>query len=274
MADETGTLALVRAVRAGDFDTARRLLAGGVPVPRGAVGSAAELLRANEMALALEFGATVADETGDWRPPVALVLETYARDPKGKHAILEMFATHGVPLPDTPPMAAHRGRTDLLEEHLRRDPGMLTGAFGHREIWPLELGCHADEDLALCGAPLAGATLLHLCAEYEDLDTARWLLDHGMDANVRAAVDGDGFGGHTALFNCIVTYNAGRRDDSMARLLLERGADPSIRASIRKRLAFARDTGTHEYRDVTALEWGERFHDQSYVSEPNIRLLR
>jgi hypothetical protein len=29
----------------------------------------------------------------------------------------------------------------------------------------------------------------------------------------------------------------------------------------------------HEYRDVTPLEWGERFHDQSFVSRPAMRLI-
>ena len=65
--------------------------------------------------------------------------------------------------------------------------------------------------------------------------------------NARADVDADGFGGHTALFSCVVTYNAGRKDEPLARLLLERGADPNARASIRKELAFSRDPSPHEY---------------------------
>jgi len=32
-----------------------------------------------------------------------------------------MYVEHGLELPDTPTMALHRGRIDLLEEHLRRD---------------------------------------------------------------------------------------------------------------------------------------------------------
>ncbi len=98
---------------------------------------------------------------------MALVLETYTRNPQAKHEILEMFAERGIPLPDTPPMAMHRGRIDLLGEHLRRDPALLARTFSHQETWPPELGCHADEALALCGAPLGGSTLLHMCADYE-----------------------------------------------------------------------------------------------------------
>jgi hypothetical protein len=29
----------------------------------------------------------------------------------------------------------------------------------------------------------------------------------------------------------------------------------------------------HEYRDVTPLGWRERFHDQSFVSKPAMRLI-
>jgi hypothetical protein len=86
-------------------------------------------------------------------------------------------------------------------------------------------------------------------------------------------VDERGFGGHTPLFNCVVTYNAGRRDDSLVRLLLDRGADPNARASIRKRLRFARDSSVHEYRHVTPLGWGRAFHEQSYVSQAAMRIL-
>ena len=53
----------------------------------------------------LELGATISDADGDQLAPVALVLETYARNPRGKHQCLELFAQQGIHLPDTPPMA-------------------------------------------------------------------------------------------------------------------------------------------------------------------------
>ena len=46
--------------------------------------------------------------------------------------------------------------------HLHRDRALLARTFSHREIYPPVLECHADEDLALVGAPLGGATLLWL----------------------------------------------------------------------------------------------------------------
>jgi len=131
------------------------------------------------------------------------------------------MATQGVPLPDTPPMAVHRGRLDLLDQHLHRDPALRKRTFSHQDIWPPSLECHADESLALHGAPVAGATLLHMAVDYEERGIADWLLDRGADVNARAVVDSSGFGGHTPLFNCVVPYNgtgyARARVSSLAR---------------------------------------------------------
>jgi hypothetical protein len=58
-------------------------------------------------------------------------------------------------------------------------------------------------------------------------------------------------------------------------LLLEHGADPNVRASIWKRFGPGHDDTTtrHEYRDVTAVSWGRRFHMPIFVSEPAMRLI-
>jgi hypothetical protein len=265
--------ALDRAVLQGQIDTARQLYAWGARPPLGAVMGPAETQNGAGMAYLLELGTAISDGAGDRLAPVALLLQTYCRNPAGKHQCLELFVRHGIELPDTPVMALHRGRIDLLEEHLRRDPGLLTRTFSHREIYPPELGCHADESLALHGTPVAGTSLLHLCAEFVELETARWLLGQAMDPNARAAVDDEGFGGHTALFGCVVTVSAHRNQDDIARLLLDHGADPNARASLRKRLRDADDETMHEYRDVTPLAWGERFHDPRFVNRAAMRLI-
>jgi hypothetical protein len=205
-----------------------------------------------------------------------MVLETYARNPNGKHQCLELFAANGIELPDTPAMAVHRGRIDLLEAHLRRDPGLFARTFSREEIYPPELGCHADHTLALHGTPLAGSTLLHLCVDNDEIEMARFMIERGADANARAAVDADGSGGHTALFGCVVSqpYRNGLGTDAgFARLLLDHGADPNARASLRKRLRGVEDESLHEYRDVTPLLWGERFHDQAFVNREAMRLI-
>ena len=236
-----------------------------------------EALNPDRLAMVLELGAEICDRTGDWRPPVAMLLETYSRNAKRKHRCLEIMVEHGIELPDTPPMALHRGRLDLLERHLRADARLLRRTFSLAEVYPPDLGCHAEAPPS--GAPLDGATLLHLCIDYGDLDTAQWLIDRGMDVNVTAAVDDDGFGGHTPLFSAVVSfawyvrskYAKPKPDrDPFAELLFEHGANPNARASLRTNIHSDR---VHEYRDVTPLSWGERFHDQELVSRPAMRLV-
>ena len=265
-----------RATLQGRLDTARRLYAMGARPTRDAVMGPVETLNGSGLAYLLDLGAPISDQHGDRLAPVALALETYARNPAGKHRCLELFAERGIELPDTPTMAVHRGRIDLLEDHLRRDPGLLARTFSHREIYPPELGCHADKSLALHGTPVAGTTLLHMCVEYDEMEIARWLLDRGADVNTMAEIDADGFGGHTALFGCVVSqpYRCGlQQDGAFAQLLLDRGADPNARASLRKRLRFVDDETMHEYRNVTPLGWGERFHDQAWVNRSAMRLI-
>jgi len=265
-----------RACLQGRLESARRLYAMGARPARDAVMGPAESLSGAGMELLFEMGAEISDEHGDRLAPVAMVLETYSRNPPGKHRCLELFAAHGIALPDTPVMALHRGRIDLLDDHLRRDPGLLARTFSHAEIYPPELGCHADESLALHGTPLAGTTLLHLCVDGDEIEIARWLIERGADANARAAIDAEGFGGHTPIFGCVVSqsYRVGRRDDAaFAQLLLDHGADPKVRASLRKRLRFVADETLHEYRHVTPVAFGRRFHDQDWVSKSVLALL-
>ena len=273
------TRALARAVLQGQIETARRLYAMGARPPRGTLMGPAEAQNIRGMTYALELGAEICDDNGNLLAPVAMLLETYSRNAKGKHECLELLAAHGVELPDTPTMALHRGRIDLLEEHLLRDPQLLSRIFSHREIYPPELGCHTEERLALCGTPVIGTTLLHMAVDYNELEIVRWLIDRGMDVNAKADVDAEGFGGHTALFGSVVAImHLSQKysklvDAPFARLLLDHGADPGARASLRKQLVGSDDDSMHEYRDVTPLSWGRRFHDQGFVSQPALKLI-
>ena len=263
-----------RACLQGQLDVAQRLHGFGArPVP-GSVMGPCETQNAAGLSFVLDLGGQLADEHGDPLAPIGMVLETYGRNPPGKHACLELFAARGIELPDTPPMAVHRGRRDLLERHLARDPQLLGRTFEHEEIYPPQLGCHADHSLALHGTPIDGGTLLHLCVDFDEIELARWLIARGADVNAAATVASDGFGGHTALFGTVVTQPIRlRRTDEFARLLLDAGANPNARANLRKRLRGADDETMHEYRDVTPRAWGERFHDQSFISHPALQLI-
>ncbi len=279
--------ALDRAALQSKIDTAELLygLMGSPPMPEGALSGPAYTLSSSGTAFALRVGAKVVDAHGHRLAPVDVVLETDSRKPSEKHAILEMYASHGFTFPDTPVMALHRGRIDLLEKLIERDPSVLDRTFSHQEIYPPEMGCH-DDVLATQGTPLKGTTLLHLCVDYDELEIANWLIAKGADVNARAAVDAEGFGGHTPLFCAVVSQpnywmnrHGGKAPNPFAELLLNHGADPNVRASLRKQLHPGYGpkydvTRPYEYRDVTTIEWGEKFHARIFVSGPAVNLIR
>lgn len=273
--------ALGRAVLQGRIHTARLIHAMmGSPKPGpGSFGGAAYTLNVDGTAFVFEAGGELVNKNGEPDAPVDIVLESDSRSPERKHRILEMYAEHGFVYPDTPMMALHRGRLDLLERHIARDPTLLTRTFSYAEIYPPQVRCqppNADGyDEHLPRTPLAGTTLLHVAIEYDELDIARWLIERGMSANLRAAVDANGFGGHTPLFNAVVCYAnfwrnftggwSGPQPDTgdMARLLLDAGADPNTRASFR-----IIDGGTvRDFHKVTPLEWGNAFPIKMVVSK-------
>ena len=114
------------------------------------------------------------------------------------------------------------------------------------------------------------------------LARAAWLLDRGMDPNVTSATDADGFGGYTAIFSTVVSqrnfwvnYGKGEPDEArFTRLLLDRGADPNARASLRQRLEEGHGGGPlREYRDVTPLGWGDAFEPRVFVSRESLRMI-
>lgn len=257
-----------RALLQGQIQCAQWLHAHGAKLAPGIVMGCCESLNAAGFEFLLEVGAPLTSDQGDRLAPLALVLETYSRLPSGKHAILELFAARGYELPDTPMMAFHRGSVSRLEEHLRRDPRLLERRFTLREIYPAECGAiHGG----MHWTPIDGTTLLHLAIDFHEREIFEWLLARGADVNARAAIDADGFGGHTPLFNAVVC--GPWPDDAMTRALLERGAAKDARASLRKFLDWIETPHWHEARNVTAAEWGRGFPEKNWVNTKALRLL-
>lgn len=268
--------ALDRAVLQSQVNTATMLyeMLGKPQPPQDALGGAAYTLSVPGTEFLLQLGVRVVDDAGRRLAPVDVVLETDSRKPAAKHAILRLYEEHGVVYPDTPVMAVHRGRVDLLAAHVQRDPAVVNRCFSFAEMYPPELGCH-DEVNATHGTPLGGTTLLHLCIDYDELEIARWLLANGANPNIRASVGADGYGGHTALFATVVSQpafwmNYGHRplDATFTQLLLEHGAEVNVRCSLRKQLhwGYGRDEVMQYYPNVTPLSWGRQFRRKEFVN--------
>ena len=272
-----------RATLQGNAETFRMLLelAGRPPVDKFSLAGPAYTLSVEGTAVIFMLGARVDGPHGVDHNTMEHLLGTDSRNPAAKHRILEMYVEHGFEPPDTPVMALHRGRIDLLEAHLARDPHLLTRTFDIADVFPLAPAC-SREPYTAQGTPVHGTTLLHIAAYFDELEIAAWLLDRGMDPNARAAIDADGFGGYTALFstavsqhNFWVNYGKGQPDEArFTRLLLDRGADPNVRASLRARLEEGHGGGPlGEYRDVTPLGWGRQYVARIFVSAESLRLI-
>ena len=236
---------------------------GGYPI----ICAPCESLQSRALRWLIEHGADMNAASNHYGSGVQILITTYARDAAAKHACLDVFANAGYEFPDTAPMAIHRGSLDLLEACFIREPAILHRSFAESEIYPSAFGIQTSRGLHC--APLDGTTLLHMAVEYQEEQLAEWLIHRGADINARAAIDSQGFGGHTPLFHATVTL--GSKDASMALLLLRHGANPNLRATIRKRLV---DDGEgdvmREFHNVTAIEFAEQFQQPSWVNDAAI----
>ena len=265
-----------RALLQGKIETAKWLYEHGALLTPGIVMGACETLNSRGFAFVVDTGGPLTNEKGDKLAPLALVLETYSRYPEGKHEILRRFKGRGYEMPDTPAMAFHFGDVDRLKIHLRLDPQLVYRRFSHREIYPPELGCGTEPWSGMCGTPVDGTTLLHLSIDFDEREIFDWLLDQGADVNAAAVTDEEGFGGHTPLFNAVVSdayVNGRQRDGYMARRLLELGADAHVRVNLRKYLDWRETPGWHIARDVTPLEWALGFPEQGWVSREAVAMI-
>jgi hypothetical protein len=261
-----------RALLQGRIVSARWLHAHGATLAPGIIMGSCETLNAEGFEFLAELGAPLTNDRGDRLAPLSLVLATYSRNPAGKHAILESLARHGYELPDTPMMAFHRGSVEGLDAHLRRDPSLLERRVSLREVYPPELGCAEDPlHAGMHWTPIDGTTLLHLAIDFMEREIFDWLLARGAGVDARAAVDAEGFGGHTPLFHTVVCGPWG--GETFLRALLERGARTNVRASLRKFLDWCEEPRWHVARDVTAEEWGRGFPEKGWVNEAALRIL-
>ncbi|MEO6006115.1 MAG: ankyrin repeat domain-containing protein [Opitutus sp.] len=261
-----------RAVLQGQIECARWLHAHSAKLLPGIIMGSCETLNLSGFKFLLELGAPLVDVQGNRLAPLSLVLETYARNPVGKHGILELFAAQGYTWPDTPMMALHRGDLARLREFLRQDPRLLERRFSLSELYPPECGCAHAGRSGMHWTPLDGTTLLHLAIDFRERAIFDWLLAEGIDVNAPATKDSEGFGDHTALFNAVVSGPS--NDSFFAAELLKRGARRDPRASLRKFLDWCEQPRWHEARAVTPAEWADTFPERGWVNEATVALVK
>jgi ankyrin repeat protein len=143
------------------------------------------------------------------KSPVSILLEMYLRSDRFP-ACLRLMLEQGAQLADPLIAPVLLNDADVLRAAIVATPALLQ----HRT------------SMTSAFTPLVGATLLHVAAEYGNLDVTRVLLDLGADVDARAETDAAGMNGHTPLFHT-VNSNANRSAPVM-QLLLSAGARVDI----------------------------------------------
>jgi hypothetical protein len=265
-----------RALLHGDIETAQWLYEHGATFTPGIIMGSCETLNEYGFGFLDDAGVSFTNDKNDKLAPLAMVLETYSRNPAGKHAILQRFRKRRYHWADSPMMAFHCGDLDRLKIHLQHDPGLINRRFSYREIYPPELGCADDLRSGLHGTPIDGTTLLHLSIDFDEREIFDWLLEQRADVNTTAIIDKEGFGGHTPLFNAIVSdayVNGRQRDAYMVQRLLDLGADLSVRVNLRKYLDWCEKPGWHIARNITPLEWAANFPERGWVNREAVSII-
>lgn len=143
------------------------------------------------------------------QPLIYSLIDMYTRGPGFKDCI-RAFVDNGVYFEDKILLAA------LMDDAMTLDQ-LLTA--NHEAI-------NNQYSLHCTFTPMLEASLLHICAEYNHLQCAAMLIKHGMDVNVKAGFDANGFGGQTPIFHT-VNQDANKSIDVL-KFLLSQHADLSI----------------------------------------------
>jgi len=171
------------------------------------------------------------------------VIGAYSRSPQLAECIDILLEAGCVSRHDVPPVLdLMRGRVDLLARQLDANAELV-----HKR-WPeLDWGGTAYRRMGL-----RGGTLLHVAAEYGDVEAAKLLLDRGADVNARAETDAGGVGGQTPIFHAAAQFN----DYGLAvvELLVAHGADLTMRAEVPGH--FERED---EFVEGNPVEYAEKF---------------
>lgn len=154
----------------------------------------------------------------------------YLRGPEFS-ACVQAFVDYGLKFEDDIFLAVLLNDGDRLDLLLLADPQAL----------------HKTYTLDCTFTPLYQASLLHICAEYNLLHSAKVLVKHGMDINVKAGIDEHGFGAQSSIFHTVNQHANSCID--MLRYLLSQSADLDL--------------------TVKGLNWGKGYEWETFIPSVN-----
>lgn len=143
------------------------------------------------------------------KSPVNWLTEMYTRSDRFPDC-LRLLLDQGAVLDDPVVAAVLLDDADALTAAIKADPSLIE----HRTT------------IVSTFTPLVGASLLHVAAEYGNVNAARVLIQMGADVDAKASVDEYGLNGHTPLFHTVNSNN--NRSESVLQLLLDASARTGI----------------------------------------------
>lgn len=164
------------------------------------------------------------------KPLVYEMINMYLRSPQFKDCI-KAFVDYGLKFDDKVLLAVLLDDAKTLDRLLTNDKTLL----------------HKKYSLDCTFTPLYEASLLHICAEYNHLSSAKILVNHGIDINNKAGFDNYGFGGQSPIFHT-VNQHANACFDVME-YLVSQNADLSL--------------------TVKGLIWGKGYEWETFVPSVN-----
>ncbi len=191
------------------------------------------------------------------KAPVQWLTEMYTRSDRFP-ACLRLLLDHGAVLDDPRVAPVLLDDADGLTAAIQADRSLLQ----HRT------------SMVSAFTPLAGASLLHVAAEYGNVNAARVLLEMGAEVDARADLDEHGLNGQTPLFHTV--NSNGNRSEPVLRLLLEAGARSDVRlAGITWGRGFEWETMCFDVTPVSYAQLGllPQMHRDERDVYANIKLL-
>jgi len=120
------------------------------------------------------------------RPLIYELIGGYKRGASFKECV-KVFVEFNVKFNDKTLLAVLMDNSSALEYELKKNPEALNNKYTF--------------DCAF--TPFDGASLLHICSEYNHISCAKILSKHGANVNAKAGIDKNGFGGQTPIFHTV-----------------------------------------------------------------------
>lgn len=120
------------------------------------------------------------------KPLVYELINMYSRGPKFKEC-LKVFVDFGLEFEDKVLLSVLLDDSETLDVLLVENKSALIKKYNFDCTF----------------TPLFEVSLLHICAEYNQLNCAKILVKHGADIDSKAGFDKDGFGGQTPIFHTV-----------------------------------------------------------------------